>query len=265
MVRQSRRFPPLIFRGGCDVHNERTAMEQKTIMERWSNGKKLQALVLVVFFPAVAVFLATCFNQRRSQIEEARRNALFMVKSLTAQQEQIASATKTMLTLLAQLPAVRSRDARECNHLFGEIHRQFPVYSVILAVTPDGNVCAASMPFKPGTINLADRKHVRDAIQTRDFSVGEYIVGRISNVRSLNYTYPVFDTEGSLVAVVIVGFNLDEYSRFLSKDNPARGAAVAIADWKGVRLFRMPEAPTAGTGTPLPPDVFQLLSGRSQY
>jgi signal transduction histidine kinase len=234
-------------------------------MARWSIRKKLQALLLVVFLPAVAVIVATGLNQRRSEIEEARRNALFMVKSLTAQQEQIASATKTMLTLLAQLPAVRSRDAKECNHLFGEIHRQFPVYSVILAVTPDGNVFAASMPFKPGTINLADRKHVRDAIQTRDFSVGEYIVGRISNVRSLNYTYPVFDTEGSLVAVVIVGFNLDEYARFISKAHPADGAAVAIADWKGVRLFRMPEAPTAGTGTPLPPDVFQLLSGRSQY
>src|ERR1039458_6991469 len=126
MVRQSRRFPPLIFRGGCAVHNERTAMEQKTIMARSAIRKKLQALVLVVVLPAVAVIVATGLNQRRSEIEEARRNALFMVKSLTAQQEQIASATKTMLTLLAQLPAVRSRDARECNHLFGEIHRQFP-------------------------------------------------------------------------------------------------------------------------------------------
>src|ERR1039457_3793026 len=132
-------------------------------MARWSIRKKLQALLLVVFLPAVAVIVATGLNQRRSEIEEARRTALFTVKRLTAQQEQIASATKTMLTLLAQLPAVRSRDARECNHLFGEIHRQFPVYSVILAVTPDGNVFAASMPFKPGS------KHVRDAIQTREF------------------------------------------------------------------------------------------------
>jgi signal transduction histidine kinase/HAMP domain-containing protein len=234
-------------------------------MARWSIRKKLQALLLVVFLPAVAVIVATGLNQRRSEIEEARRNALLMVKSLTAQQEQIASATKTMLTLLAQLPAVRSLDATECNHLFGEIHRQFPAYSVILAVTPDGNVFAASMPFKPGTINLADRKHVKDAIRTRDFSVGEYIVGRISNVRSLNYTYPVFDTEGDLVAIVIVGFNLDEYARYISKVHPASGVSFAIADWKGVRLFRMPETPTTAAGTPLPPDLVLSLSNGPQY
>jgi len=236
-----------------------------TIMALWSIRKKLQVLLLVVFLPAVAVIVATGLNQRRSEIEEARSNALLMVKSLAAQQEQIASATKTMLTLLAQLPAVRSLDAKECNDLFGEIHRRFPVYSVILAVTPDGNVFAASMPFKPGTINLADRKHVKDAIRTRDFSVGEYIVGRISNVRSLNYTYPVSDTKGNLVAIVIVGFNLDEYTRFISKAHPADGVAVAIVDWKGVRLFRMPETPTTTAGTALPPDIFRFLSGGSQY
>jgi signal transduction histidine kinase/HAMP domain-containing protein len=215
--------------------------------------------------PAVAVIVATGLNQRRSEIEEARSNALLMVKSLTAQQEQIASSTQTILTLLAQLPAVQSLGAKECNDLFGEIHRRFPVYSVILAATPDGNVFAASMPIKPGTINLADRKHFRDAIRTRDFSVGEYIVGRISNAKSLNYSYPAFDTKGNLVAIVIVGFNLDEYARFISKAHPADGVAFAIADWKGVRLFRMPETPTTTAGTPLPPDAIRSMSGASQY
>lgn len=234
-------------------------------MALWSIRKKLQVLLLVVFLPAVAVIVATGLNQRRSEIEEARSNALLMVKSLTAQQEQIASATQTILTLLAQLPAVQSLDAKECNDLFGEIHRRFPVYSVILAATPDGNVFAASMPIKPGTINLADRKHFSDAIRTRDFSVGEYIVGRISNVRSLNYSYPAFDTKGNLVAIVIVGFNLDEYARFISKAHPAGGVAFAIADWKGVRLFRMPDTPSATAGTPLPPDLIQFMSGDSQY
>ena len=234
-------------------------------MALWSIRKKLQVLLLVVFLPAVAVIVATGLNQRRSEIEEARSNALLMVKSLTAQQEQIASSTQTILTLLAQLPAVQSLDAKECNDLFGEIHRRFPVYSVILAATPDGNAFAASMPIKPGTINLADRKHFRDAIRTRDFSVGEYIVGRISNAKSLNYSYPAFDAKGNLVAIVIVGFNLDEYARFISKAHPADGVAFAVADWKGVRLFRMPETPSAAAGTPLPPDLIRFMSGASQY
>jgi len=234
-------------------------------MAAWSIRKKLQVLLLVVFLPAVAVIVATGLNQRQNEIEEARESALLLVNSLTAQQEQVASATKTMLTLLAQLPAVRNLNAKECNQLFAETHRRFPFYTVILAVTPDGNAFAASMPFKPGTINLADRKHVRDAIRTRDFSVGEYIVGRISNARSLNYTYPAFDDKGNLVAIVIVGFNLNEYARFISKAHPTAGVSFAIVDWKGVRLFRMPETPTTAAGMPLPPDLVQFLARAEQY
>ncbi len=234
-------------------------------MVQWSIRKKLQVLLLVIFLPAVAVIVATGVNERRSEIEEARSNALLMVKGLTAQQEQIASATETMLNLLAQLPAVRNLDVQECNHLFADIQRRFPMYSVILAVTPDGNVVAASMPFKPGSINLADRKHVQDAIRTRDFSVGEYVVGRISNLRSLNYTYPVFDGKEKLAAVVIAGFNLDGYTRYITKAHPADGVSVAIADWKGVRLFRMPETPKTSAGTPLAPDLVQFLASGQQY
>jgi signal transduction histidine kinase len=230
----------------------------------WSIRKKLHVLLLVVFLPAVAVIVATGLNQRRSEIEGARSSALLMVKSLTAQQEQIASATETMLTLLAQLPAVRNLDAQECNRLFADIQRRFPNYSVILAVTPNGDVFAASMPFKPGTINLADRKHVQDAIRTREFSVGEYVVGRISHLKSLNYTYPVFDGKGKLAAVVIAGFNLDEYTRYITKAHPADGVAVAITDWKGVRLFRMPETPTTSPGKPLAPDLVQFLWASGQ-
>lgn len=227
--------------------------------------KKLQVLLLVVLLPAFGVIVVTGLNQRRSEIADARSNALLMVKSLTAQQEQIAAATKTMLTLLAQLPEVRSVDAKRCNELFAEMHRRFPIYSVMLAATPDGNVFAASMPFKPGTINLADRKHIRDAIRTRDFSVGEYIVGRVSNVRSLNYTYPAFDNKGRLVAIVIAGFNLDEYGPFLASIHPPEGFAVSIADWKGVRLFRTPETPITAPGNPLPADLFQFVSHGSRY
>ncbi len=234
-------------------------------MARWSIRKKVQALLLVVFLPAVAVIVAMGVNQRRSEIEDTRASAQLVVKGLVAQQEQIANATRTLLTLLAQLPAVRNRDTKECNKLFDEIHRRFPLYSVILAVSPDGNAFAASMPFKPGTINLADRKHVKDAIRTGDFSVGEYIVGRISNLRSLNYSFPAFDEKNNLTAVVIVGFNLDEYTRFISKARLAQGASIAITDGKGVRLFRMPETPTTTPGTPLPPDLMESLAHSPQY
>ncbi len=89
-----------------------SAPTMATMMAPWSIRKKLQVLLLVIFLPAVAVIVVTGLNQRRSEIEEARSNALLMVKSLTAQQEQMASSTKAILILLAQLPAVQDRNAK---------------------------------------------------------------------------------------------------------------------------------------------------------
>ncbi len=233
---------------------------RQRIFTSWSIRKKLLLLLLIIFLPAFGVIVATGLNQRRDKIVEAQNDALLVAQSLAVQQEQIAIATKTMLSILAQLHEVQSLDAKACNRLFRELHDRYSFYSRILAVTPDGNVFAASTPFTPGT-SLSDRKHVRDAIRTLDFSVGEYIVGRVSNVRSLNYTYPVLDAHKKLIAIVIAGFNLNEYNRFVSKANLPEGNSVMIADWKGVRLFRLPANSATPPGRPIPEDSFKHVSG----
>ena len=165
---------------------------------------------------------------------------MLLVQSLAGQQEQIASSTKVMLSTLAQFHEVRSLDSEACSFIFRQMQNRYPFYSVILAVTPDGNVFAASMPFERDSINLGDRKHVLDAIRTLDFSAGEYIFGRVSNIGSFNFTYPVFDDDHNLVAILIAGVNLDEYERIASNVNLPEGCAIVVTDYKGVRLYRFP-------------------------
>ena len=235
-------------------------MAREKWLASWPIRRKLLLLLLIVFLPGFVIIVVSGLNQRRDEIAKAQNNALLMAQSLAAQQEQVATSTKTMLGILAHMPELQSLDAERCNRLFRELHERYSFYSVILATTPDGNVFAASMPFKPGSINLADRKHIKDAIRTRDFSVGEYVVGRVSNHVSLNYTFPVIDAHNQLNAIVIAGFNLDEYARFVAKASLPEQSAVVITDWKGVRLFRMPENAKARPGTPIRGDLFEVIS-----
>jgi PAS domain S-box-containing protein len=239
-------------------------MKDKKILNSWSIRKKLLLLLLIIFLPAFGIIVINGLNQRQHEIEDAKNNALLVVQSLATQQEQIASATRTMLSVLAQLPVVQNLDARACNELFRQLHSRYSFYSTILAVRPDGNVFAASTPFEPGT-NLSDRKHVKDAIRTLNFSVGEYIVGRVSNVRSLNFTYPVLDKRGKLVAVVIAGFNLNEYARFVSKANMPAGHSVVVADWRGIRLFRVPPRDSSPLGKAISEKAYKIVSGDREY
>jgi PAS domain S-box-containing protein len=203
-------------------------------------------------------------SERENRLEKAEDEALLLAQALAAQQEQITAATREMLSTLAGLPAVQRLDLPACTALFQELNARHPRYSTISLVAPDGQLIAASTPFTPGSVNLADRKHVRDAIASRDFSVGEYMVGRVSRVQSLNYTYPVLDRAGTLKAIVVAGVKLEEAAKFLAQVKlPERGVS-ALTDHKGIRLLRLPEGSATPAGRPLPAKSFAQATGAAE-
>ena len=236
-------------------------MHLRGILTSWPIRKKLPLLLLVVFLPASGIVVASGLAQRRHEIGEAHYNALLLVQSLAAMQDQIATGTKQMLSTLAYLPEVRALDANACNELFRELHDRHPFYSLIGAATPDGNVFASSVPFGPGTTNVSDRKNIKDAIHTLDFSAGEHAMGRIGHVPTIAYSFPVLDTDRKLVAVLIAGFKLEEYSSFMRKVHLAEGSTLTIADHRGVRLCRLPENDAIAPGKPLPEETIARISG----
>ena len=165
------------------------------IVTSWSIRRKLLFLILTFLLPAAGIIVKDGLDHRTRELEDAKHDVILIVESLSAQQEQIAAVTKQMLRILAQSPQVQSLDAQACNKLFRELRDQNPIYAAISASTPDGNMFANAIHFEPGSVNVSDRKHVKDAIRTLDFSPGEYVVGRVSNVPSINYGYPVLDAD----------------------------------------------------------------------
>ncbi len=233
------------------------------ILASWSIRRKLSLLFLIIFMPAFGIIVKSGLSYHADVIEKAKSSALLLVQNMAVQQEQIATSTKVMLSTLAQSQAVRNLDSEACNVLFREMNIRYPFYSVILEATPDGNVFAASMPFERGSINLADRKHIRDAISTLDFSAGDFIRGRLSNTLSISIAYPVFDENWNLVAVISAAVNLDEYARFVSKVNLPEDWSITITDYKGFRLYRFPVKDETAPGEPIPDVAFKLASGDS--
>ena len=231
------------------------------ILTAWPIRKKLQLLLLLVFLPSCGIIIWSGLDHRGEAIARAQSNALLVVQSLAAQQEQIAAGTEQMLSILAQLPEVQSLDAEGCDKLFHELLRRRPFYSAIMAATPDGTMFAGSAQFLRGSINVSDRKYAKDAIRTLSFSVGEFIVGRLSKVQSIDFSYPVLDSNKNLLGIVIAGFKLDEYFRFITKANLPESSSFAITDHAGVRLFRYPADDATAPGIPIPRDALERASG----
>ena len=54
-------------------------------------------------------------------------------------------------------------------------------------------------------VNLFDRRFFQKAIFTRQFSVGNFEIGRVTHEPSINFGYPVLSETGEVRAVIFVG------------------------------------------------------------
>ncbi len=239
-------------------------MGKRSIFRSWSIREKLLLLLIVIFLPAFAVILTSSVIQRQNEVNKAKNKALLLVQSLAAQQEHITLKSELLLGILAQLPEVRRLEVQACNRLFTELKENYPFYTFIGLTTPDGNLLAGSGPFEPGQINLADRKYFQDALRTRDFSAGDYVVGRVSQTASIHFAQPVVNPQGKLAGVVLAGFDLKEFAGFMTKADPLKGYILTITDFQGVRLYSRPEERETAPGTRIGEDIFKHLSGAEE-
>jgi hypothetical protein len=229
-------------------------MNQCKALNAWPIQRKMVLLLLLIFLPASGILISLGIEQRAHGMMEAREHALLLAQSLATQQENIAASAKYMLSTLARLPEVQELDAQACDKIFRELNDLNPFFSVIAAVTADGTVFAGSVPVE-GTVNLSDRKYIKDVIGSLGFSAGEYAVGRLSRTPSISYAHPVLDADGKLIAVVIAGFRLDAFDLFISA-NLYKDYAVTITDREGIHLYRSPDHQK-----PVSKDIFQRASG----
>lgn len=236
-------------------------MAGRKILNSWSIRRKLFLLTLAVFLPAAGILFASGLKERNLEISMAQNRALLLVQSLAAQQEEVAIGTRQMLSTLAELPQVQRLDVEACNQLFRELRNRNPFYTTLGALTPEGNLVTNAPAVEAGSVNLLDRKHIQDALSTLSFSVGEYIVGRVTKVPSLNYTYPILGADKKVVGILSAGFELGQYAHFIQKAGLPEDSAVVIADYRGVRLYRFPESQAAPIGSALPKETIAKISG----
>ncbi|MDI9570174.1 MAG: PAS domain S-box protein [Pseudomonadota bacterium] len=233
----------------------------KETLNTLSIRKKLILLVIIALLPAAVAIGVASLREREHSIQFERHNALFMTESIAAQQEQIAVGTRQMLSTLAQLPEVQSRDAAACRRLFTEVARKNDNYSIIAAATPDGRLFASSLPSPSGNLQIADREYFRAVIRSREFSAGEYVTGRFTHMPVINYGYPVLGKDNELIAVVVAGLRLDKYADFIAKADLSPGSTVVITDRRGVRIYRTPEHPNAKPGLGVAEEVKKNIFG----
>jgi PAS domain S-box-containing protein len=222
----------------------------------------LTRLLLLVSLALVPICALEVWNQidlRRQRSEEIHDHALQLLSLLGGEQQRLVEGVRQMLELLSETTSAQTLDATRCQALLTRTATRIPDYLTVNLADADGVILCATNPLLRGR-SIADRIHVRAALESGGFTVGEFIRQRHNDKPAMPFGLPIRrdGADGKAIGVVTALIDLGWLERYLSERPLPDNAALMVADGNGVVLAHVPARPGA-VGTPLPPRFRPLL------
>src|SRR5215831_6328405 len=200
----------------------------------------LLLLVLLTALPALASILSTAWEQRRQAIMGASDDALRLARLAAGDHARLVEGARSLLIGLAQLSDVQMHNAKACTELFAKVQQQFPLYTDIGAIRPDGQIFCSTR-LHGNREQMADASFFRRALTAREFTVSGYRPDPVTGRPMLILSYPAVDRGGSTWGAVFAELDLDWMAQLADKAELPRGTEITVADSDGLVLARFPD------------------------
>ncbi len=219
--------------------------------------KKLVILVLLTTIPVFSVLLATELVNRKNAVKQAEKDAAIILNGLAEVQQRITDSTRTLLRTLASMPEIRDANVQRSRVILMTLLETNPIYTNVILVDLSGNVVAAGKNHdQTKAFNFSDRKQFKEAIASKGFASGEFVVGKSSQKAIFPFGMAVLDEHNDPVGAIIIGVSLNHYSELLKRGKYAENTLFGLCDQNGIRLFRYPFSKKGTIGKPIKEEVF---------
>jgi hypothetical protein len=210
----------------------------------------IMLLAILSLIPMFLVQFYTVVEDRRQGVNNARVEALRLVRMAAQNHDQSIESARQLLTTLAELEVARQRNAERCQTLFANLLRSHRIYANLGLMSPDGKVVAAAEPLS-GPTETDQPEFFRKAVASSRFEVGEYRVSKTTHKATVNVGYPVFDPNGDLLVVVFASLDLNWLYTMLGDANLPAGSSLTVIDRNHITLLRYPDPEGRFIGEPL--------------
>jgi Cache domain len=156
--------------------------------------------------------------------------------------DKIITDTKTALIPLSQLPEARGNDAAACTAVMAEKLKSYTQYTTFGAAHLDGTLfCTSQVQTAPA--NILDRAYFKRAVETKDISVGDYQIGKVTGKKSVGIGYPILDSSNNVQGIVLSPVDLEWLNQHLAALQLPADAELVLLDSQGNILAHVPGAP----------------------
>lgn len=207
--------------------------------------------------PAFMLIIHTGLGQRKDAIDVGISEGRKLVYTIATEQNNLTSDAEQLLIILAQLPEIKSHNKSATNKILADILKFSPQYGNIGITDRFGDVWASGLPLTK-SISVGDRLAFRKAVKTRQFSSGDFSIGRITAKPTIGYGYPLINTLGDIEGVILVSINFSHLNELLQLSLLPKGSTFSIIDCNGVIIDRNLN-PAKYIGTKVKEDIFQSM------
>ena len=197
----------------------------------WYPGLRLRILApaALVAIPAIALLLYTSFERRQQAEDAVTENAGRLASLKALQQERLVENTRQLLVAVSNSHDVREGDSETCSAYLRQIVPQFAgTYTNLGILDSKGTLICSGFTAVPAS--LGDRPYFQRALAEKQFSVGDYIVGRQTGRAALPLAYPIASPAGDVVRVAFATIDLERLTASLAIENWPAEAEVLITD-----------------------------------
>ncbi len=222
------------------------------------------SMALVPILVAAVVFY---FNLISIAKQEAAVNAEREARIIANQETLVFEGIRNILIGVSQFTEVKNANARDCNEemsiLLNHINTPTKQFMNIGVLDFKGNLFCGALPFS-GNVYAGDRDYFKRTVASRDFSFGNYQVGRVTGQPTMNFGYPVIDETGSVRFVIFVALDLDALNETIGKAKIPGGSTLTITDEDDAVLVRYPRVEGL-LGTAWGKDVLSDVHGEEGF
>ena len=157
------------------------------------------ALWLVIAIATVPALLLAFFDyqqSRRDALLNVTDDAQTMLTMARSSEQAAVREVQQLLRIMAGANEMQSADPVACNQLAQRLIKSNAHISSMGAVTPEGLVFCSARTFS-GMVNVADRQWFKNALISRDFAPGQFLVGRISGQPGITFGYALRHPDGT--------------------------------------------------------------------
>lgn len=197
---------------------------------------KLVMLVLISIIPSIFIVLYSDSKHREEALDNAVNRSKDVVNQFAAKQKNVVDKASQLLSTLSIMPEIISKDYINAGGMFKKVLKHTPEFNIIQLITKEGKLASSAAPF-PDNIFMTDRKYFRDALESKKFSAGEYIVGKTTKMKMINFSKPILDSLNNIDAVIHVGLELSVFDSIFSDVHFAPKTNVVVTDHAGIILY----------------------------